>query len=157
MGCSQSCKIFERFSDAIQWILDKKFSIKTVKLLDDFLFVETSKDLCQIALSTFKRICEQVAIPIAEKKTTGPSNCLVFLGIELDTVAMQAPLPGDKLSLYKDEIVNTLDKNKVMLRDLQSVIGRLQFATSVVSGGRPFLRRLYDLTINCLSHTIRLI
>ena len=147
MGCSQSCKIFERFSDAIQWILLKEFNIKTIKLLDDFLFVENSKELCQKALSTFKWICEQVGIPIAEKKTAGPSNSLVFLGIELDTVAMQARLPGDKLSLYKEEIVNTLEKNKITLRELQSVIGRLQFATSVVSGGRPFLRRLYDLTI----------
>ena len=33
MGCSQSCKIFESFSDCLQWILLNKFDIPSVKLL----------------------------------------------------------------------------------------------------------------------------
>ena len=35
---------------------------------------------------------------------------------------------------------------KTTLKELRSLLGKLQFATSVVTPGRPFLRRLYDLT-----------
>ena len=42
-------------------------------------------------------------------------------------------------------------RKKVTLKELQSLIGLLQFACSVVVPGRPFLRRLIDLSIGVKS------
>ena len=39
-----------------------------------------------------------------------------------------------------------IGKSKFTLRDLQSLVGLLNFATAVVLPGRAFLRRLFDLT-----------
>ena len=52
-------------------------------------------------------------------------------------------------------IVKTL---KVTLRELQSLIGLLNFATSVITPGTAFLRRFYHLTQGVTSphHFIRL-
>ncbi len=36
-------------------------------------------------------------IPLAEDKQEGPSSSLTFLGIEVDTVAMELRLPQQKL------------------------------------------------------------
>uniref|UniRef100_A0AAV2L5T3 Uncharacterized protein n=1 Tax=Knipowitschia caucasica TaxID=637954 RepID=A0AAV2L5T3_KNICA len=36
-------------------------------------------------------------VPLSEEKTTGPATALEFLGIRLDTRAMEASLPLDKL------------------------------------------------------------
>ena len=44
-----------------------------------------------------------------------------------------------------------LKRKKVILQDLQSFVGLLNFACSVVTPGRPFLRRLIDLTIRVRS------
>ena len=59
---------------------------------------------------------------------------------------MLAQLPVDKLESYSSSVEELLQKDKVQLRELQSVIGKLQFATTIIKVGRPFLRRLYDLT-----------
>lgn len=49
-GLSYSCNLFERFSTALQWILENKFSVAhCVHVLDDFLFIgprNSSKCLC---------------------------------------------------------------------------------------------------------------
>ena len=44
-------------------------------------------------------------------------------------------------------INNVLEKEKITLKDLQSIIGTLNFACAVVVPGRAFLHRLIDLTI----------
>ena len=159
MGCSQSCQIFERFSSAIQWVLLNKFNIKyTVKVLDDFLFISDSQANCRKALLTFDQVCQYIGVPLAPHKTVGPVTSLTFLGIELDTVKMEARLPIEKLNKYTQHVKLVLQKEKITLRDLKSVIGMLQFSTSVVNGGRPFIRRLYDLTMQASKphHFIRL-
>ena len=39
----------------------------------------------------------KLGVPIAEHKQDGPSTCIVFLGIGIDTIAGELPLPADKL------------------------------------------------------------
>ena len=148
MGCSTSCKIFERFSSALRWILKEKLGVTHVtKILDDFFFTGPSYASCLHSLHTFRALCDQLGIPLAEEKTVGPTKQIVFLGIELDSVAMIARLPIDKLHNYSEEVQHLATQRKVTLRDLKSTIGKLQFACTVVQSGRAFLRRLYDHTI----------
>ena len=147
-GCSSSCRIFETFSTALKWILTNKNKINNVvKVLDDFLFVATSQKICHDYLEKFLILCSTLGIPIVPHKTVWPVNKITFLGIELNSKVMMASLPEDKLITYSHDLVDTLVKNKVTLRDLKSLIGKLQFSTSVILPGRAFLRRLHDLTI----------
>ena len=60
---------------------------------------------------------------------------------------MEIRLPLDKLGKLKDQLNHFKFKKKATLRELQSLIGLLNFACSVVPPGRAFLRRLIDLTI----------
>lgn len=149
MGCSSSCAIFSEFSDSIKWLLQQRLdNARVVKVLDDFLFVGDSKENCDEQLNIFKNICSQINLPLAHHKTVSPCQEIEFLGIVLNTVEMVAKLPTDKISRYGDAINSCLCERKITLTDLKSLIGKLQFATSVVRGGQAFLRRLYDLTIN---------
>ena len=43
-----------------------------------------------IHLTVIKEICSSLGIPLALEKIEGPSHCLTFLGITLDTQSMQA-------------------------------------------------------------------
>ena len=152
MGCSSSCKTFEIFSSAIEWIAQKKLHIDHIlHLLDDFLIVSPTHTLCKQQLDLFLMLCHYLGIPMAPEKTFGPSSTISFAGIELDSVKMEARLPPDKLAKGKDLILGFLRHRKVTLREIQSLTGLLNFACSVVVPGRPFLRRLIDLMLGIRS------
>ena len=148
MGCSSSCQIFEEISSALQWVATHKLGMPAVvHVLDDFLFIAPSKTMAYECLQKFLLLCQDIGIPIANEKTEGPAQVMTFLGIELDSVNMQATLPLEKVEKCMKLIEPLLDVNKVKLRDLQCLIGTLNFACSVVRPGRTFLRRLINLTI----------
>ena len=91
------------------------------------------------------------------RKTLGSSTILTFAGVELDTIRCESRLPEDKLLKCKHLITEFMRKKKATLRELQSLIGLLNFACSVVVPGRSFLRRFIDLTIGLQrpSHYVR--
>ena len=94
---------------------------------------------------------------MAPEKTTSPSTNTTFLGIELDTINRQAKLPIEKLKEYENDIRLATYMKKMKKSDLESLIGKLNFAASVVPA-RPFLRRLINLlkTIDKPHYFIRL-
>jgi len=72
-------------------------------------------------------------VPLAAHKQVGPSACLVFLGIEVDSQASQLRLPADQLTRLRT------------WKDLEFLVGLLNHACKVVRSGRAFLRRMLDL------------
>ena len=93
-----------------------------------------------------------------QKKTEGPTPFLTFAGTELDCSMNEARLPQEKVEKCLLAIRSLLGMKKVTLKELQSLIGLLRFAYSVVTPGRVFLRRLINLTIDIKQshHFIRL-
>ncbi|XP_033736378.1 uncharacterized protein LOC117324568 [Pecten maximus] len=149
MGLSYSCQLFEKFSTAIHWILENKFKIEgCVHILDDFLFLgRPNTTECKRNLFTFCEVAAVLGIPIKEAKTVPPTTVITFLGLELDSESMEIRLPQDKLVKLRAELLAMSNRKKVTLHQLQSLIGLLNFACSVVVPGRTFLRRLIDLTM----------
>lgn len=159
MGLAESCRIFEAFSTAIEWAAYRHCKASAiVHVLDDFLFIESSLSQCAQSLQNFTKLCSEIGVPLAPDKTFGPDQVMPFLGITLDTILQEARLPLDKLDECRNLCRAFQNKKKITLKELQSIIGKLQFATSVVVPGRPFLRRLIDLTkgIRKPSYKIRL-
>ena len=114
--------------------------------------------LCQDQLHLFLELCSYLGIPIAPEKTCGPATTLSFAGIELDSVSFEARLPMNKIDKCLSLIGSFLTRKKVTLKEIQSLTGMLNFASSVVVPGRAFLRRLIDLTVGVYSphHYIRI-
>ena len=83
---------------------------------------------------------------------------MTFVWDEIDTVGKEVRLPDDKVKKCRDEISKMLGQEKATLKEIQSIIGLLNFACAVVLPGRPFLRRLIDLTMKVSApyHRIRL-
>ena len=69
-----------------------------------------------------------------------------YLGIELDSVELEARLPLDKLLKAKKLVLKWLSKRSGKKRKLLSLIGCLQHCCKVKVPARPFLRRLIDLS-----------
>ena len=159
MGCASSCRTFETFSTAIEWIARNRLHITGIlHLLDDFLIIAPSRQLCQQQLDLFLTLCSYLGIPMAPEKTIGPATTLAFAGIELYSIEMEARLPPDKLAKCSQLISLFLLRKKVTLHDIQVLTGLLNFACSVIVPGRAFLRRLIDLTMGIKApyHKIRL-
>jgi len=159
MGCSSSSKTFESLSTAMEWIARNKLGIPHIlHILDDFLIIGESTSDCQAKLQRFLHFCEDIGVPMAPEKTEGPSPVLTFAGIELDCLQYEARLPQEKVDKCIAGIKNARGRNKITLRDLQSLIGSLNFACSVIVPGRVFLRRMINLTIGRKNphHYIRL-
>ena len=146
MGASSSCAIFEKFSTAIHWIAATHLNIKhMVHILDDFLILGP-KNTCHKNLTEFLLFCSNIGIPIKQEKTVYPCNTITFMGLELDSITMEARLPDDKLVKLQSLLALYKNKRTIKLRELQSMLGLLNFCCQVVVPGRSFMRRLTDLT-----------
>ena len=96
-----------------------------------------------------------LGILLALEKIEGPSQCLTFLGITLDTELMQACLPDDKLIRIRKQVAAWLSHRKATKREILSLVGLLQHAVIL---GRSFVSRMYREAayLRKLSHFTRL-
>ena len=148
VGCRTSCKIFEEFSSALEWIAVNKLGISgMVHVLDDFLIIEASKQEAVVKFKKFLQMCEEIGVPLSNEKTVLPTQIIDFVGITLDVQKSEARLPVDKISKCKNLLFTFLQKDRCTLKDMQSLIGLLNFACLVVQPGRAFLRRMINLTM----------
>lgn len=62
--------------------------------LEDFFFAGcASSKNCEILMSSFQLLCEQLRIPFAEDNTIGPTTQITFLGLKIDTKPMLVKIP----------------------------------------------------------------
>ena len=69
--------------------------------LDDFLAIENSLASANNFSTFFESLCQNLGVSIKAKKNQCGTT-VDFLGIELDTVLMEARLPADKLQKAKN-------------------------------------------------------
>ena len=91
-------------------------------------------------------MCTELGVPIKHAKTEPATTCITFMGLELDSIAMEAHLPHEKLFKLRNLLDSYSRARKITLKNLQCLLGLLNFCLQVVPPGRCFLRRLYDLT-----------
>jgi len=93
-------------------------------------------------------MCDDLGVPINDEKTVNAATCIPFLGITLDTIQMEARLPSDKVEKLRTLLNSSFKKRTLRLKELQSLLGLLNFACRVIVPGRAFMQRLYRLTAN---------
>ena len=158
-GLRSATKIFSAFADALAWVMHKHGVSRQLHYLDDYLFLgaPTSQE-CAHNLQTALQVCHQLGVPVAAQKTEGPTTCLTFLGIQLDSVSMQLSLAQDKLTRIRGLVLSWRSKRAATKQELQSLVGHLSHAATVVQHSRTFLRRMIDLSkqVHQPHHFIRL-
>lgn len=94
----------------------------------------------------FTLIAGHFGVPLAGEKTCLPTTQMEFLGIHMDTEAMEFSLPLAKVARMRNLIALFLRRRKVRLKEMQSLRGLLAFACKIMPIGRIFSRRLYLAT-----------
>ena len=71
---------------------------------------------------------KNLRVPISHNKTKDLVTVIQVLGILLDSDRMEARLPDDKVQRLRKELSKWYNKKSTTLRELQSLIGTLNFA-----------------------------
>lgn len=160
MGCKISCNYFEKFSTFLHFLVEKKSGKNTLDhYLDDFIFAGKSlSGDCKLLRDSFLSICESLSVPLAVEKSLGPTTVLKFLGLIIDTDQMLIRVPDEKVAELSEKLRHYLTRKRITLRELQSLVGSLNFFSKAVRCARAFNRRFYDLTLKAKlpHHSIKL-
>ena len=147
-GASISCSHFQRFSNAVRHIVQWRTKKNLVNYMDDFLFADLKKLLCNQQVQEFLKVCQEMCFPVSMEKTFWGTTKLVFLGQLIDTINQWVCIPVEKVKKAVELIESILVKRskKVTLNQLQKVCGFLNFLGRCIIPGRAFTRRLYAYT-----------
>ena len=158
-GLRSAPKIFTSIADGLEWIARQRGASSMFHYLDDFITTgPPGSNECLQNIEVLLMACKILGVPVAVEKSEGPTTKIVFLGIEVDTVAMVLRLPEDKLERLNSCIADWRGRKCATKREMLSLIGHLSHACKVVKPGRVFLSRLIRLSTvpKRLDHRVRL-
>ena len=147
-GASRSCFLFQEVSCAVAHLVKFRTKKDNINYLDDYLFAEMVKTLCNRQVKIFIAICGQIGLPVNIDKTFWGTTVLVFLGLLIDTVNQIISIPIEKIQKGLKLLNEMLGKpsKKCTLLQLQKLCGFLNFLGRSVIPGRAFTRQLYAKT-----------
>jgi hypothetical protein len=145
-GLRSACHLWERYATAMEWVIHTQFNVPHIThYVDDTFLANSTEDLCARDLARTKEGMAALGAPDAADKTEGPTTALTYLGIRIDSVAMSISLDASRLAAILELINQWCVRTTCSVRQLQSIIGTLQWAAYVVRHGRTFLQHLRDL------------
>ena len=116
-----------------------------VRYLDDFLIVATSARRAWACAHVAAGILVECGLSLSLPKVEGPSQCLEFLGIVVDSKREVLAISEGRQEELEGLLLGFSRRVKSSVRRLQSLLGKLSFASTVLPGARPFLRRVIDM------------
>ena len=143
-GACKSPQIFNDLSQAVCHIMRTKHNCKIVSFLDDFLVVCENYDEAVQQMDILIKLLRRLGFAINYNKIEGPSTNITFLGVVLNTLSMTLELPATTRSNLLDSLCKFRSHNKVTKKAIQSILGKINWATQCIYGGRFFMRRLID-------------
>ena len=158
MGLSSSPFVFSKISDFVVRCMVREGVEECVNYLDDFCVVSRSVDGCVRAQRILVAILRRLGFYMSFRKLSTPAQVTRFLGIDIDSIAMELRLPADKLEKLTVQLNLYLRRRKATRLELESLGGVLAHCCKVVHGGRTFSRRVYDLISSAkkATHKVRL-
>ena len=159
-GLCSTPYIFFSVADLVEWVLKKQYDVSfLLHYLDDFHTLgPPNSQTCQKNLDTCIQQFKDWGIPLHPDKLEGPSTLLTVLGIELDSLLLQACLLQEKFDRIHTLPFSWSLQRHCTRKELESLIDNLQHACKVVPSGRTFLRcKINLLSAFCRDeHPIRL-
>ena len=114
--------------------------------VDDFIIICATEAMAWYAYWALRILLNKLGFKVNMRanKCIAPCQIIEFLGITLDSIAMQARLSAAKLAALSTMVSELLHRSNITRRELDKINGKLNWVCKVVYGGRTFLRRLID-------------
>ena len=136
--------LFDLFAKGLNWILISVLGWSIIlHYLNDFFAILSPFDDATAYASQFDQVCSDLGLSVNHTKDI-LGTIADFLGIEFDSVLMQARLPPDKLARARNTAKDLLNRPTISHQELESAVGFLSFTAKIVIPGRAFLRRLFN-------------
>ena len=90
----------------------------TVVYLDDFFIKADTLKECAEAMNVLIALLRKLGFQINWNKVVDPSTRIIFLGIEIDSIAMCLRLPEDKLTQIRQELFIFLNRKRTSKKQL---------------------------------------
>lgn len=140
MGSRSSSYCCQSVTNAIVFILFK-IGISVLNYLDDLASAE-HKHLAEFSYKTLKAILHKCGIEESQDKACPPSTRMTFVGVLFDTEKMTIEVTQERLLEIRALIKSWLCKEKASIREIQSLLGKLNFVAACVRPGRVFISRM---------------
>lgn len=145
-GLKNACEVFNRIGRAIVRMMARRGFKCVVVYVDDFIIICETEAMAWYAYWALRILLQKLGFTVNTRahKCVAPCQIIEFLGVTLDSVAMQARLSPAKLAALSSMVSDVLHHKSITRRELDKINGKLNWVCKVVYGGRTFLRRLID-------------
>ena len=130
--------------DVVSSALDDA-GVEHTRYLDDFLIVASTAALAWESARVAATIIKRFGLALAPDKVEGPLQRIEFLGIVLDSVARTLSISPERHAELVALLEDFAARKWSSVQRVQSLLGKLSFAATVLPGARPFLRRIIDV------------
>ena len=142
MGMRTAPYIAQRVTNAIRYI-HEQYKYFLLNYVDDFLGAE-DKGKAWEAFHHLTKLLEQLRVETAPGKIVPPTTRIEFLGVTLDSQKMTMEIPEDKINEITRELKTWLYRTAASRKEVESLVGKLQFLGKCVKPGRVFIARLLN-------------
>ena len=136
---------FDCISNLIYEAMIEFCGVRIINYLDDFIVISDSYKKCVKAQNTVISILRYLGFYVSFGKVSNPSQCALYLGLEIDSVKMELRLPEKKLQKLIALLDTYSDRKRISKHDIECLGGLLSHCAHVVKGGKVFCRRVYNL------------
>ena len=155
MGSRSSAYCCQKFTNAISFIMFK-LGIYVLNYLDDLASAEVGNN-AMFAFKTIQAVLQKCGIDESKKKACPPSTIMTFVGVLFNTETMTIEITPERLQELQILLATWLGKENATLKEIQSLLGKLNFVAACVRPGRVLLKWLKQLyKENTKSHPIPL-
>jgi hypothetical protein len=134
-GLRHGPEVADRFSQAVVRLMRKLGWDVTYALLDDFSIADADFARCWLGWHVLCALLVDVGFLPSLHKSASPSQCIQLLGVEIDSVTMQMRLSAARVQQLQELVASFSTRKRCLKRELDSLLGKLTWASDVVFGG----------------------
>ncbi|RLC08583.1 MAG: hypothetical protein DRI57_23700, partial [Deltaproteobacteria bacterium] len=143
MGCKSAAMMCQRATTAISLFLLSR-GVSICAYLDDFAGC-SSPQRAEDDFALLGSVLAELGLVEAARKAHSPSTTMEFLGIQFNTIDMTLSITPTRLIELRSLLDEWRVKKSASKKEIQSLVGKLQFAARCVPAGRLFISRILEL------------
>jgi hypothetical protein len=138
-GLRHGPEVADRLSQAIVRLMQRMGWEVTYALLDDFNIYDADRLRCMLGWHFLCAILADLGLVASLHKSAPPAQVMQTLGLEIDSRTMQVRLTQQRVQQLRQQVGEFRDRRRCSKRELDQVVGKLQWASDVIYGGSLLL------------------
>lgn len=144
-GLASAAMACQRTTSAVTYMFNQQ-GFPLINYLDDFASAQGQFSEAVSMFYQLKQLLVDLGLQESADKAVFPTQIMVFLGVLFNSITMTMEVTPDRLKQIQEE-VSLWNGQKVFAskKEIQSLIGKLQFVAKCVKPGRLFISRMLEV------------